>query len=116
MANVESMTTCAVLRCQTPGSAVVTGGQHLNDVHEAYICAEHSEKIATGDHWDVKDGIVLMGQDIPPALTGWSSSDSRGTRGLTLSLKTAGHDKPFDVFLTPADVKMLSLLFSSRGE
>lgn len=116
MANVESMTTCAVLRCQTPGSAVVTGGQHLNDVHEAYLCAEHNEKIAAGDHWDVKDGIVLMGQDIPPALTGWSSSDSRGTRGLTLSLKTAGHDKPFDVFLTPADVKMLSLLFSSRGE
>ncbi|MDE8670779.1 hypothetical protein PY310_19590 [Pseudarthrobacter sp. H3Y2-7] len=109
------MTPCAVLRCQAPGSDVVTGGHYLNDVHEAYICAEHNEKINAGELWDVKDGTVLMGQDLPPALTGWNSSDSRGTRGFVLSLKTSDPEaKPFDVFITPDFAKHLHMLTETR--
>lgn len=110
------MTTCAVLRCQTPGSTVVTGGQHANDIHEAYICADHNGKIEAGEHWDVKDGQVLMGQDIPATLTGWKHSDSRGTRGFVLSLKTSDPEaKPFDVFITPEMAKHLHMLTKTRG-
>jgi hypothetical protein len=113
--NVGTMTTCAVLRCQNSGSTIVTGGQHLNDVHESYICAEHYEKINTGEHWDVKDGHVLMGQDMPPTATGWSSSDSRGTRGFVLSLKMSDPEaKPFDVFITPDFAKHLHMLTETR--
>jgi hypothetical protein len=110
------MTTCAVLRCQTPGSTVVTGGQHLNQIHESYVCAEHYEKIQAGDLWDVHDhGQVVMGQDMPPLLTGWKHSDSRGTRGFVLSLKTSDPEaKPFDVFITPDLAKHLNLLTESR--
>jgi hypothetical protein len=109
------MTTCAVLRCQTPGSVVVTGGQYLNDIHEAYICAEHNEKINAGEHWDMKDGLVLMGQDMPPALIGWVHSDSLGTRGFTVSLTTSDPEsKPFDVFVTPEMAKHLHMITGSR--
>lgn len=112
---VASMTTCAVLRCQAPGSAIITGGEHRNHVHEAYICAEHNEKINAGEHWDVKDGHVLMGQDMPPALTGWSHSDSNGTPGFVLSLKTSDTEaKPFDVFITPELAKHLHMITESR--
>jgi hypothetical protein len=104
------MTTCNVLRCQNPGSTVITGGQHLNDIHEAYICAEHNEKIEAGEHWDMKDGHVLMGQDMPPAFEGWEVRESVGTEGFTLTLKTSGQGKPFEVFLTTAESKLLSQL------
>jgi hypothetical protein len=110
------MTTCNVLRCQNPGSTVITGGQHLNDIHEAYICAEHNDAIEAGAHWDIPDGAVLMGQDVAPVLISWSVRDSVGTPGFTLTLEPAGQAKPFEVFLTPAAAKMLSPIFSSRGE
>ena len=111
------MTTCAVLRCQAPGSVVITAGQHLNQPHEAVICAEHYEKIQAGEPWDVHDhGQVVMGQDVPPLLTGWKHSDSRGTRGFTLSLTTDSEAKPFDVFITPELAKHLHMLTESRRE
>jgi hypothetical protein len=39
-----------------------------------------------------------------------------GTPGYTLSCEATGQDKPFEVFLTPADVKYLRKHFSSRVE
>jgi hypothetical protein len=116
LGNVASMTTCAVLRCQTPGSIVITGGQYLNDVHEAYICAVHNEKIGAGALWDIQDGAVLLDQDMPARAETWSIRDGVGTEGFTLTLQIAGQLKPFEVFLTPADVTTLSTLLSSRGE
>jgi hypothetical protein len=110
------MTTCNVLRCQTSGSAVVTGGQHLNDIHEAYVCAEHNEKIDAGALWDIQDGCVLMDQDMPATLEKWSTRDGIGTKGFTLTLETTEQTKPFELFLTPAAVKNLSMFLSSRGE
>jgi hypothetical protein len=110
------MTTCAVLRCQTPGSAVVTGGQYLNQIHEAYICAEHNEKIGAGERWDIQEGHVLMDQDMPPALEKCSSRSSVGTQGFTLTLETSDHQtKPFDLFITPEQAKHLYMLLKTRG-
>lgn len=111
-----SMTTCSVLRCQTPGSTVVTGGQHLNQRHEALICAEHKQQIDQGALWDMHDyGQVVMGHDMPPLLTGWKLSDSRGTRGFKLSLKTDDPEaKPFEVFVTPQMAKVLHTFTETR--
>jgi len=113
--SVEIMTTCRVLRCQTPGSDVVTGGHHLNQVHESYVCAEHKQQIDSGENWDVQDTHVLMGRDLPPTITGWSLTDSRGTQGFVLSLKTAETEaKPFEAFVTPEMAKLLHTLTETR--
>lgn len=109
------MPTCAVLRCQSPGSVLITGGQHLNQPHEAVICVKHYNDIQAGDPWDVHDhGQVVMGQDMPPRVTGWKHSDSRGSRGFTLSLTTDPETKPFDVFITPELAKHLHMILESR--
>jgi hypothetical protein len=110
------MITCSVLRCQNPGSGFVTGGRKRRDFHEAYVCAEHKARIDSGSHWDIQDTHVLMDQDLAPALERWSGRDSMGTPGYTLSFEAPGQDKPFEVFLTPADVKYLRKHFSSRVE
>jgi hypothetical protein len=113
-ANVGSMTTCQVLRCQHPGSTVITGGEYLNDIHEAFICAEHRAEIDAGARWDIQDSRVLLGQDMPPAFAGWEVRDSVGTEGLRVTLNASGQAKPFEVFLTKAEAKMLSLIFSGE--
>lgn len=114
---MRCMNTCRVLRCQNPGSAVITGGHNLNRVHESFICDEHKEQIDAGAAWDMPDGHVVMGQDMPPALEKWTARDSMGTQGFTLTLETSDPEaKPFDVFITPGHAKMLSSLLSSRGE
>lgn len=110
------MTTCQVLRCQNPGATVITGGHNLGRINEAFICDEHKAAVDAGAHWDRQDTKVLIGQDMAPTLTKFSVRDSEGTQGFTLTLETEDQAAPFSVFVTPENVKYLSMIFSSRGE
>lgn len=116
LGTVGSMTTCQVLRCQAAGTEIATGNHRLNEVHEAVICVEHRQQIQQGAIWDVHDfGQVLIGQDMPPALKGWSVRDSIGTEGFTLELETAtANSKSFEVFITPDAAQRLHTLLDSR--
>lgn len=114
--NVGSMTTCQVLRCPSPGATVITGGHNLGRINEAFICEEHKAAIDAGAHWDRQETQVLIGQDVAPTLAKVSVRDSEGTQGFTLTLETEDQANPFSVFVTPENVKYLSMIFSSRGE
>lgn len=115
LGNVTSMMTCSVLRCQNPGSAVVGGGQYLNRPTQAVVCADHHEQIEAGAPWDVQDGLVLMDQDFAPLLKKWATRSSVGAQGFTLSLETSNSSKPFDVFISPEQAKLLHMLLRTRG-
>jgi hypothetical protein len=81
-----------------PGSAFVVGGQMMNDLHEAYVCPEHKEMIDAESLWDIHAGQVLIEQDMAPTLERWSSRESSGTVGFTLTLEAAGLTKPLKSF------------------
>ena len=107
------MINCAVLRCQDPGFSFVTGGHKSRDFYEAYVCAGHKALIEAGYPWDMHGGHVLMGQDMAPTLERWSARASVGTEGFTLTLESADHIKPFEVFLSPADARMLAAFINA---
>lgn len=110
------MRACSVLRCQNPSSTFVVTGNRSTDFHEVYVCAEHEAKIESGAYWDLCGGVVVMGQDMAPALERWSLLPSMGTNGFTLILETAGRTEPIEIFLTTADSKSLALfLYPSSG-
>lgn len=111
MGNVGSMTTCSVLRCQTPGS--IEPGLTPEDRRSPNtpVCADHRERIKNGEPWmmdadlgiPTEDGIpvtpgrsIVMGADFPSRLTSrislYPHNDGSWEKGyiLELQLQTAG--------------------------
>lgn len=110
------MSNCHVLRCQNPGAVVINNDRDYDPV-ESYVCQPHKNRIDAGEAWGFDTGRVLMGDDMPPELSGWTVRDGDGTRGVSLTLTTErdGKTQSFDVFLRPESIDQLSMIFATRG-
>lgn len=79
------------------------------------MCADHKALIDAGSTWYMEGRLVLIGEDIPPVLEGSSVRPSVGSDGFTLILDVAGQTKPFEVFLTPSEARMLAVLMNTAS-
>lgn len=108
------MLSCPVLRCTNRGAAFVMGSQGLaGGYREAYVCVEHKALIDAGSPWYMDGHWVLMGDDIPPVLEGWSACPSIGADGFTLTLHIVRQAQPIKIFLTPTEARTLALIITS---
>ncbi len=117
LATVRCMVTCSVLRCTNPGSAFTAGSHPAATHHRAHICGEHQALIESGSPWDMEGCSILIGQDMPQILENWFARPSVGSEGFRLTLEVAGQIKPFELFLTPTEAKVLaSFLCAANGD
>lgn len=114
---VSAPKTCAVLRCPNPGSAIVDFGQDRAAGQELPVCAEHKALMDSGAPWDLEGRAVVIGQDMPPAATGWRARPSAGADGFALSLEIAGQSEAMHVFVRGDQARALAaFITAANGE
>jgi hypothetical protein len=114
--NVESMTTCDVLRCQGPRDNVFVLLEE--PLLEAAVCTEHYTRLTAGEQWmlDHASG-VLMDTDIPPTVTEYTLSGLlSGEKGVSLNLEltTPGGPRSQTLWLSSEDADGLGELLTNR--
>ncbi len=107
------MTGCQVLRCPNPSAdRFVSADSRVT----ALVCEEHKHALDAGERWDCtgREGSILMGPDLAPALADYLVG-GRGN-GVTLTIERMDDDHPFSVWLSHAEAARLGeLLIATSG-
>jgi hypothetical protein len=107
------MAGCQVLRCPNPSAdRFVSADARVT----ALVCEEHKRALDAGERWDCtgRDGSILMGPDLAPALADYLVG-GRGN-GVTLTIERMDDDHPFSVWLSHAEAARLGqLLLAPSG-
>jgi hypothetical protein len=71
----------------------------------------------SGAPWDLEGRAVVIGQDMPPAATGWRARPSAGADGFALSLEIAGQSEAMHVFVRGDQARALAaFITAANGE
>ena len=107
------MAGCQVLRCPNPSAdRFVSADSRVT----ALVCEDHKRALDAGERWDCtgRDGSILMGPDLAPALADYLVG-GRGN-GVTLTIERMDDDHPFSVWLSHAEAaKLGQLLLAPSG-
>jgi hypothetical protein len=73
---------CQVLRCDEPAAETFPYNRPGQPLMQAQICFAHMQAIREGVAWDVdhRDRVLLMGEDLPPTVTAFSSRNDHHDR------------------------------------
>lgn len=116
LGNVWSMTTCEVLRCETPAASIFVLFEE--PLLEAAVCPEHNTRLVAGDQWMLDaDSGILMDSDIPPTVVEYTLSGLlSGQDGVSLNLELTTPNGPRSqtVWLSTEDADGLGDLLTTR--
>lgn len=91
-----TLSVCTVLNCENTSAGRFT--THEKVFMETAACAEHLDKLRSGEQWSYGEGHeILMGSDLPPLLQNFKVQERVGT-GVTLVLEAAGKE-PYSVWV-----------------
>lgn len=105
---------CQVLRCQNPSTATFTPPHLEEGFYEVGVCTEHKQQLDQGAPWADQGDALLMGEDMPPALSDWHFSKGIAP-GIILTLETERDTKPYEVFLNAENIYQLAKTLSDQA-
>jgi hypothetical protein len=76
---------CIVEKCEQDAVEVVDLGTETGPGLEFAVCSDHALDLRAGATYELRDRVLLMGDDLPLELVDWSAESNLG--GITFHLK-----------------------------